>query len=78
MVHGKEIPWYWCFIVMMVVENTFFYCRVYSIVSAKNYTKVIKDTIKHQHTIIHTYEVLYNRMNLHRSTGNTYFYIEIT
>ena len=65
---------------MMVVENTFFffYCRVYSIVSAKNYTKVIKDTIKYQHTIIHTYEVLYNRINLHRSTGNSDFYIEIT
>ena len=24
-IYGKEIPWYWCFIVMMVVENTFLF-----------------------------------------------------
>ena len=30
-----------------------------------------------KYPILLTYEVLYNRINLHRSTGNSDFYIEI-
>ena len=53
MVHGKEIPWYWCFIVMMVVENTYFIAEFTAPFTVTNYTEIIKDAIKHQHMIIH-------------------------
>ena len=44
MINGKEIPWYWCFTVMMVVENTFFFKLqgLQHIFSVIDYTKVIK------------------------------------
>ena len=35
--------------------HLYFYCRVYSTFSVTNYTKIIKDTIKHQHTITHVH-----------------------